>query len=199
MPYEKIEDLPDNVKGVLPTAAQHVWMNVFNANFEKAGEDEARKVAWGAVKLHWQSAEGTWVRKNSFDTSKCMCGCGEPPTVEVIWADGRATAWFSDACFDEWKAREIKVGETTHTYADEIVKQRVIDGVAGGPWDEAEPQKEPVDSVVDEKKDDTTKKLTDVHVHLGDEPDPSVTALQKKFQENRVKITEELLKQLKGE
>jgi len=39
----------------------------------------------------------------------------------------------------------------------------------------------------------------DVHVHLGDEPDPEEIALKREFQKNRVKITEALLKQLTGE
>jgi hypothetical protein len=51
--------------------------------------------------------------------------------------------------------------------------------------------------VVEVKDEAAVKK--DIHVHLGDEPDPEVVALKKKFEENRVKITEALLKQLQGD
>lgn len=34
---------------------------------------------------------------------KCM-DCDRPPTVEVLWAEGMAHAWFCDECFKKWKA-----------------------------------------------------------------------------------------------
>lgn len=34
---------------------------------------------------------------------KCM-DCSRSPTVEVLWAEGMAHAWFCDKCFKKWKA-----------------------------------------------------------------------------------------------
>lgn len=51
MPYSSIKNLPDNVKNVLPPAAQRIWMNGFNdAIKDNKSEDSARKLAWHRVK-----------------------------------------------------------------------------------------------------------------------------------------------------
>jgi hypothetical protein len=44
---------------------------------------------------------------------QCML-CGEPPTVEVVWAEGEARAWFCDTHYREWKAES-----RTHRVMDE--------------------------------------------------------------------------------
>ena len=50
MPYTSVSELPDNVKSVLPSAAQSIFLKVFNAAFKKYGDVSARKIAWSAVK-----------------------------------------------------------------------------------------------------------------------------------------------------
>jgi cation transport regulator ChaB len=65
-PYKTIDDLPDNVKGVLPAEAQKQWLEVFNSIYKKTGgnEDRARKGAWSVIKKNWKkSPEGKWVKK----------------------------------------------------------------------------------------------------------------------------------------
>ena len=61
-PYKTINDLPDNVKNVLPQAAQSIWMRVFNESYPK-GEDYARKVAWSVVKRLYKKVGDKWVPK----------------------------------------------------------------------------------------------------------------------------------------
>lgn len=56
---------------------------------------------------------------------KCM-SCSAPPTVEVLWAEGRGHAWFCDRHFLQWK----------ETHEEDISAQRAIYGVACNKWSE---------------------------------------------------------------
>ena len=40
----------------------------------------------------------------SHSLKTCM-DCKEPPTKEVLWAEGMGHAWFCDKCFNAWKAK----------------------------------------------------------------------------------------------
>lgn len=51
--------------------------------------------------------------------SRCM-KCGQPPSIQVLWAEGKAQAWFCDACFRKWDAEN----------PGEVVRQKRIDGIA---------------------------------------------------------------------
>lgn len=69
-------------------------------------------------KLYEQVMEETHVK------DKCM-RCNQPPTIEVMWADGRARAWFCDKHFEEWKNEEER----------DIIKQRKVTfGKVGKKW-----------------------------------------------------------------
>jgi hypothetical protein len=59
------------------------------------------------------------VQKARHSHSVCM-HCEQPPTVDVIWADGRGRAWFCQSCFATWKAESDR----------EIVRERSIVGPA---------------------------------------------------------------------
>lgn len=50
---------------------------------------------------------------------KCM-NCSKSPTIQILWAEGRATTWFCDDCFKEWDKKN----------PGEVVSRRKIDGVA---------------------------------------------------------------------
>jgi cation transport regulator len=70
MPYSKISDLPPGIKDNLPSAAQKIYMNVFNSALKskegkKGAEDYARKVAWTAVKNagYKKGKDGKWIKK----------------------------------------------------------------------------------------------------------------------------------------
>jgi cation transport regulator len=72
MPYKTREDLPENVRGVLPAHAQDIYVEAFNNAWEQykdpserkgdAGHEEtAHKVAWSAVKKSYhKDAGGKW-------------------------------------------------------------------------------------------------------------------------------------------
>jgi len=65
MPYATNAELPDNVRNVLPAAAQSIFRNVFNSAVgSDASEDSARKQAWGALKNQgWEKGDGDkWIK-----------------------------------------------------------------------------------------------------------------------------------------
>lgn len=77
MPYSSINDLPDNVRNVLPEHAQDIFKEAFNSAYdqykdpdERSGsdsrEDVARKVAWNAVKQKYEKGnDDKWHQKAS--------------------------------------------------------------------------------------------------------------------------------------
>ena len=65
-PFENIDSLPDSVKNVLPVAAQIIFLKAFNAAIEDGkSEEDAFKIAWGAVKKQYKKVPGKkkWVKK----------------------------------------------------------------------------------------------------------------------------------------
>ena len=62
MPYQTLEQLPDNVKEYLPKHAQEIFRAAFNNALEEYGEEEtAFRVAWSAVKRDYAKGEdGNW-------------------------------------------------------------------------------------------------------------------------------------------
>jgi cation transport regulator len=65
MPYQQIQDLPDNVKNHLPKHAQEIFRASFNSALEQYGKEEsAFRVAWSAVKRDYEKGEdGDWHQK----------------------------------------------------------------------------------------------------------------------------------------
>lgn len=68
MPYTKLNELPDNVKNVLPTHAQDIYKEAFNSAWqtyasaddrddESSREETAHKVAWAAVKKTYEKGD----------------------------------------------------------------------------------------------------------------------------------------------
>ncbi|MHA1867765.1 MAG: ChaB family protein [Candidatus Heimdallarchaeaceae archaeon] len=68
MPYKNIDELPKQVQG-LPDKAKKIFMNTFNAVYDKYGEKKAFKIAWAAVKKSYKKIKGKWEHK-SFDEGK---------------------------------------------------------------------------------------------------------------------------------
>jgi cation transport regulator ChaB len=64
MPYEKLADLPDEVRA-LPKHAQEIWRAAFNAAFDQydGDEEKAFATAWAAVKAKYRKEGGRWVLK----------------------------------------------------------------------------------------------------------------------------------------
>ena len=63
-PYKSVDDLPPQVKDVLPTEAQRQWLEVFNSIYERTGgnESRARKGAWSVIKRRFEKdpSSGKW-------------------------------------------------------------------------------------------------------------------------------------------
>ena len=68
MPYSRIQDLPDSVRGVLPKHAQDIYKEAYNSAWdqydqpsERRGdadrEETAHKVAWAAVKKKYTKGD----------------------------------------------------------------------------------------------------------------------------------------------
>lgn len=65
MPYEKLSELPDQVKDNLPKHAQEIFLEAFNSAEEQYdNEDRAFATAWSAVKQKYEKDDsGKWVKK----------------------------------------------------------------------------------------------------------------------------------------
>lgn len=68
MPYAANEDLPDNLRRVLPSHAQDIFRSAFNAAWLGYGEKDpahreeiAHRVAWAAVKRRYHKVDGAWL------------------------------------------------------------------------------------------------------------------------------------------
>ena len=63
----------------------------------------------------------------------CM-DCDKSPVVEVLWAEGRAHAWFCKEHFEYWRRREMTTFPD-YTYGEDIVAMREVKwGVASENW-----------------------------------------------------------------
>lgn len=72
-PFNNIDELPDNVKNVLPIPAQILWMNVFNSVFEETGDEErAIRSAWSKVSEKYEKVDDKkkWVKKAKLEDYK---------------------------------------------------------------------------------------------------------------------------------
>lgn len=68
MPYDSRDDLPDNVRNVLPPHAQEIYQEAFNSAWDEykdpderrgdsSREETAHRVAWAAVKSKYEKGE----------------------------------------------------------------------------------------------------------------------------------------------
>jgi cation transport regulator len=69
VPYDRIEQLPDEIRSVLPAEAQRIFLEVFNSSYDgtcKGRNDRescAMKIAWNAVGKGYKRTEsGEWVK-----------------------------------------------------------------------------------------------------------------------------------------
>ena len=68
MPYASNQDLPQSVRSHLPSHAQDIFRSAFNHALQSYGskdpartEEIAHRVAWAAVKKHYEKIGDTWV------------------------------------------------------------------------------------------------------------------------------------------
>ena len=69
-PYETVDDLPDNVKNVVPVGGQLIWLRTFNTILKETGdEDKAHQSAWGNVKKKYKKSPDSdkWGKKASLE------------------------------------------------------------------------------------------------------------------------------------
>lgn len=69
MPYDKLSDLPEQVKDNLPKHAQEIFLAAFNSASEQY-EQESRwfATAWAAVEnVYKKDAQGKWVKKDDHE------------------------------------------------------------------------------------------------------------------------------------
>ena len=72
-PFENINELPDNVKNVLPVQAQLIWLRVFNSVLKETGDEErAIRSAWSQVSKTYEKVEDKkkWQKKASLEDYK---------------------------------------------------------------------------------------------------------------------------------
>lgn len=74
MPYDRIDELPNQVKDNLPKHAQEIFKEAYNNAWNQYADPEERKgdasreetanrVAWNAVKQEYTKQDGDWVKK----------------------------------------------------------------------------------------------------------------------------------------
>jgi cation transport regulator len=68
MPYDRLSELPEAVRGHLPQHAQEIFRAAFNNAWDEYDHDEERafRVAWGAVEHQYtkDDATGRWHKKD---------------------------------------------------------------------------------------------------------------------------------------
>ncbi len=72
-PFNNIDELPDNVKNVLPIPAQMIWLEVFNSVFEETNDEErAIRSAWSQVSKTYEKVpdKKKWVKKAKLENYK---------------------------------------------------------------------------------------------------------------------------------
>lgn len=74
MPYDRLSELPDSVRNVLPQHAQEIYKDAFNNAWQQYADEDTRRgdasreetahrVAWAAVKKKYEKQGEKWVRK----------------------------------------------------------------------------------------------------------------------------------------
>jgi len=66
MPYNKVEELPQDIQEKLPQHAQQIFFAAFNASQRDGlSEEGATNVAWNSVRNEYeQGKDGAWHRKS---------------------------------------------------------------------------------------------------------------------------------------
>lgn len=65
--------------------------------------------------------------------TKCM-DCSKPPTVEVLWANGKAHAWFCDQDFIKWLKLPNNMSDNGINEGDVNTVRDIMNGIASKKW-----------------------------------------------------------------
>ena len=154
MPYGKLEELPDAIKNSLPTAAQKIWMAVFNSAASGGDSEESCvKIAWSAVKKKFEKKGDAWVAKKSESLL-----VREKLSVGSEWSNNVAAAIVLGETFEDLSEEEISKQKT---YLEELID-------VGRDWDR--------DVVLLQEVD---KKLKSISVVEGDWPESDLPIAEK--------------------
>lgn len=122
MPYQNNSQLPEGVKNSLPAEAQTIWRNAFNSAIGQGkSEEDAVKIAWGAVKsAGWsKDAQGNWVKVQKHATfiqkneeQRYTLGIVYEPNVVDSQGDFAEAPEIEKAC---WEFSKLLQGQTAVT------------------------------------------------------------------------------------
>ena len=87
MPYSSNNDLPEDVKNVLPPKPQTIYRNAFNSAYETYDGDEKKALAtaWTAVKTKYEKKDNKWVLKKKVESKVVSGGIDFNPQSEDGW------------------------------------------------------------------------------------------------------------------
>lgn len=71
--------------------------------------------------------------KSSHSKSKCF-DCDNPPTVDILWANGHGRCWFCDEHFEKWKKEKNDMSSTGTNEGDICKVRKVKDGEVPEKW-----------------------------------------------------------------
>jgi len=91
---------------------------VFYATMRKKGID---------YRLHSELMELLHSRSKCFE-------CDEPPTVDILWANGKGRCWFCSKHFEEWKKKKNDMSDTGTNEGDINKVYKVKDGEVPERW-----------------------------------------------------------------
>lgn len=68
MPYARNDDLPDNLRRLLPDHAQDIYREAFNHAFsahsnDPRQEEASHRIAWAAVKKSYVRTQEGWLKR----------------------------------------------------------------------------------------------------------------------------------------
>jgi len=64
----EVQEVPDDIKEILPKLGQKIWLRVFNETSSK-GEEYAKKVSWAVIKKYFKKSGDKWVAKKKTSES----------------------------------------------------------------------------------------------------------------------------------
>lgn len=87
------------------------------------------------------------ISKGRHSRTKCMI-CSKTPEIEVLYAEGKAHAWFCKEHYKEWESKEaFKLDGKPVTNKKIVNTVREIDGEASGKWSEPIKEKNQLTSI----------------------------------------------------
>ena len=123
--------------------------------------------------------------------NKCM-ECDNPPTAEILWAEGKAHAWFGDKCFKKWKNE----GDGWHE-VDALKK--IINGEASKKFsDNKTPNLKEAVEATQEEKEKHFEERTNKHIKLVQKAAAKIVKVYPEFEELNMIVKDHDASKLNG-